>query len=304
MGTAPLTDEGFREPRSLTSEAERFETVLDRVLTEARRFTRCEAGTIYVRDGNRLRFVAVQNDVFTRMYGEEEMRRRIHPRPLELSQPSLAGYVGLTGRTLNVQDAYRIPPDRPYRFDRAFDERNSYLTVSVFLVPILDQAKNVLGVLQLINALDSHGRPVPFRPPYGYVQRTLTSYAAIAIQNSKAAAASAPPVTERPLASAPLDGAPGSTVSSDAPAVSSGGRRLGELLAAQGLISEAELAQALTEQSRTREMLGTILERMGMIDRDALVEFLARQYGVLVLNLLETADPELLRPTPADATKR
>jgi D-beta-D-heptose 7-phosphate kinase/D-beta-D-heptose 1-phosphate adenosyltransferase len=47
----------------------------------------------------------------------------------------------LTGRTINVQDAYRIPRDRPYRFDRAFDERNNYLTVSVFLVPILDRAR-------------------------------------------------------------------------------------------------------------------------------------------------------------------
>src|SRR5437899_12571045 len=31
-------------------------------------------------------------------------------------------------------------------------------------IPIHDPARAVLGVLQLINALDSRGRPVPFRP--------------------------------------------------------------------------------------------------------------------------------------------
>ena len=109
-----------------------------------------------------------------------------------MSQQSVTGYVGLTGRALNVYDAYRIPSEQPYRFNRAFDESNNYRTVSMFLVPIHDQSRTVLGVLALINALDPHGRPVPFLPPYGYIQRTLASYAAIAIRNSTAAPAPEP----------------------------------------------------------------------------------------------------------------
>ena len=57
--------------------------------------------------------------------------------------------------------------------NQTLDALNGYRTLSVFLVPILDQAKTVLGVIQLINALDSRGRPVPFQPPFSYVQRTL-----------------------------------------------------------------------------------------------------------------------------------
>jgi hypothetical protein len=41
-----------------------------------------------------------------------------------------------------------------------------------------------------------------------------------------------------------------------------------------------------------------------MIDRDALGECLTFRDRVLVLKLLQTADPELRRPTPADAPKR
>src|SRR5438552_1695573 len=39
---------------------------LELLLTEARRLTRAEAGTVYLREGDRLRFAAVQNDVLAR----------------------------------------------------------------------------------------------------------------------------------------------------------------------------------------------------------------------------------------------
>src|SRR5262249_13323267 len=39
-----------------------------RILTEARRFTHAEAGTLYLRDGDRLRVTTVQNDVLTRRF--------------------------------------------------------------------------------------------------------------------------------------------------------------------------------------------------------------------------------------------
>src|SRR3989338_7307486 len=59
-----------------------------------------------------------------------------------------------------------------------------FLVRTMFLVPIHDQSRIVLGVLALINRLDLHLQPIPFRPPCGYIQRTLASSAAIAIRNS------------------------------------------------------------------------------------------------------------------------
>ena len=274
--------------------------VLERVLTKARRFTRAEAGTIYVREGNTLHFAVVQNDAIARRPGEQDLRR-IQMEPLELTQHSLAGYVGITGRALNVRDAYRITPERPYRFDRAFDERNNYRTVSVFLVPIHDQSKSVLGVIQLINALDAHGRPVPFRPPYGYVQHALASYAAIAIRNAGNPAGAAPAPAagawSQSLADIP-------SVIPDTHTMSPIGRRLGELLAAKGLVSHERLARALAEQNRTKEKLGAILVRMGLINEDQLVEFLAHQYNLETIAVPEAIDPDLVRLIPAEVARK
>ena len=239
--------------------SEELSRVLERVLTEARRLTRAEGGTIYVREGNWLRFTVVQNEALARRHGERELPRELLPEPLELNERSIAGFVGLTARELNVPNAYHIPPDRPYKFDANVDARLNYWTISVFLVPILDTSGTVLGVLQLINALDQRGRPVPFLPSYGDALRALVSHAAVAIANSTPGSMSAPAPASPPLEASELPRA-----ETSAPAAV--GRRLYEILIARGKIAHEDLGRALVEQNRTREKLGTILIRMGRHD--------------------------------------
>src|SRR6267143_4151838 len=168
---------------NLTSE-QNLATLLERILTEARRFTRAEAGTLFLREGDQLRFSVVQNDKLARDLGQEEMRRRLQADPLSLRELSLAGHVALTGDILNLHDTYMIPPDRPYSFDPRVDARLNYRTQSILVVPLQDPANNILGVLELINALD-RGRVVPFDSQYEGLVRSLASQAAVAIRNAR-----------------------------------------------------------------------------------------------------------------------
>jgi diguanylate cyclase (GGDEF)-like protein len=168
---------------TLTSEQD-LETLLERILTEARRFTRAEAGTLFLREGDQLRFSVVQNDKLAREFGQEEMRRRLQADPLSLRELSLAGHVALTGDILNLHDTYMIPPDRPYSFDSRVDARLNYRTQSILVVPLQDPANNILGVLELINALD-RGRVVPFDSQYEGLVRSLASQAAVALRNAR-----------------------------------------------------------------------------------------------------------------------
>jgi diguanylate cyclase (GGDEF)-like protein len=168
---------------TLTSEQD-LGTLLERILSEARRFTRAEAGTLFLREGDMLRFSVVQNDKMAKELGEEEMRRRLQAEPLSLRELSLAGHVALTGDILNLHDTYMIPPDRPYVFDSRVDARLNYRTQSILVVPLQDPAHNILGVLELINALD-RGRVVPFDSQYESLVRSLASQAAVAIRNAR-----------------------------------------------------------------------------------------------------------------------
>ncbi len=130
---------------------------LELLLTEARRLTRAEAGTVYLREGDRLRFAAVQNDVLARRFGTDEARRRLAAEPLALVEPSVA-----SRGVVNLPDVYEIPPERPYGFDRHFDAVHSYRTRSMLAMPLRDGRGEVFGAIQLINALDDAGTVVAF----------------------------------------------------------------------------------------------------------------------------------------------
>ena len=132
------------------------------LLTEARRLTRAEAGTIFLHKGDKLHFAVVQNDVLVRQFGEDELRRRFADPPLNLAGPSIAGYVALTRASLRIPDVYEIPPDRPYAFGRQRDVESRYRTCSMLALPIQDARGGVFGVLQLINALNDAGQIVAF----------------------------------------------------------------------------------------------------------------------------------------------
>src|SRR2546430_16935476 len=91
---------------------------LELLLTEARRLTRAEAGTVYLREGDRLRFAAVQNDVLARRFGTDEARRRLPAEPLALLEPRVASYLALTPGAVDPPHGYERPPQRPYRLAR------------------------------------------------------------------------------------------------------------------------------------------------------------------------------------------
>ena len=63
---------------ALTSERD-VSALLERIVAEARRFTNAEAGTLFLRDGDVLRFAVAQNDVLAGRIGEREMRRQFAP---------------------------------------------------------------------------------------------------------------------------------------------------------------------------------------------------------------------------------
>ena len=155
-----------------------------RILTEARRFTHAEAGTLYLRDADRLRFAAVQNDVLARRIGQREMRR-LFQADLPLTKPSLAGHVALSREILRLSDAYDIPAGQPYAFNCAIDAQTGYRTRSVLVVPLMEPTGNVVGVFQLINALDARNQIVPFDPDCEELIRALASLATVALRNAQ-----------------------------------------------------------------------------------------------------------------------
>src|SRR2546422_998330 len=82
-------------------------------------------------------------------------------------------------------------------------------------------------------------------------------------------------------------------------------RRLGDLLVAEGLITEAQLRQPLAEQKGKTEKLGSILARLGFITEEQLIGFLSRQYGIRSITLSNVAvDAETRRLVPPPIARK
>jgi len=82
-------------------------------------------------------------------------------------------------------------------------------------------------------------------------------------------------------------------------------RRLGDLLVAEGLITEAQLRQALGDQKGKADKLGSVLVRQGSITEEQLIGFLSRQYGIPSITLVNLeVDPETLRLVPPHIAKK
>jgi type IV pilus assembly protein PilB len=82
-------------------------------------------------------------------------------------------------------------------------------------------------------------------------------------------------------------------------------RRLGDLLVAEGLITDEQLRQALGEQKGKADKLGSILVRQGSITEEQLIGFLSRQYGIPSITLINLdIDPETLRLVPVHIAKK
>ena len=164
--------------------------LLHLILSKSREITCSDAGSLYLIDRSdtphKLLFKISQNDSLPSAPFQEFA--------MPLTHKSLAGYVALTGQSLNLPDAYLLPPGVPYQLDRSFDTTMPYRTCSVLVLPMQDQDREIIGVLQLINRkvkpniVLTTENAMELTQPYSEwekrIVRSLASQAAISIERN------------------------------------------------------------------------------------------------------------------------
>jgi diguanylate cyclase (GGDEF)-like protein len=180
----PLEESLLAITTSMTVEAN-TEALLERILDEVRVFTRAEAGTILLTDGDHLKLAVIQNDLLAARHGAGELRRRFQMKPLPLSEQSLATHVAVTGATLNLEDAYANHMVGPI-FTEAVDGAGDYRTRSLLALPLQTASGTVLGVMELLNARRGAGDDliVPFGSESERLARAYASLAAVAVHRA------------------------------------------------------------------------------------------------------------------------
>src|SRR6476469_2109678 len=86
-----------------------------------------------------------------------------------------------------------------------------------------------------------------------------------------------------------------------ATAAAGGSDRLGENLKRDGLLSREQLTQALAEQKASKQRLGFVLVKLGLVPEIEITKILARQHRMPAVDLSRfEVDPKILKLVPAD----
>jgi response regulator RpfG family c-di-GMP phosphodiesterase len=166
------------------NEAKDIDLVLERILTNVRRFFNADAGSIYLKTGDKLKFSYAQNNALERRLQTGKKLPYI-TYSVPVNNMSIAGFVAKNIQTVNIPDVYHMSDSVPYTFDSHFDELSTYRTKSVLAVPMTNQRKDLLGVMQLINAQNDAGEIISFSPSDEQLILHFATSAALAVERAQ-----------------------------------------------------------------------------------------------------------------------
>ena len=177
---------------SLSNERD-INLLLEKILLAAKAITHADGGTLYLlaEDGQSLHFEIVRTDSLNIAFGGSSGQPTSGNFPnLPLYKPDgtpnntlVAAYAAIHGKTVNISDVYTA---QGFDFSGTckFDERTGYRSQSFLTVPMKNHEGEIIGVLQLINALNAgSGEVTDFSQADQRLAESLASQAAIALTN-------------------------------------------------------------------------------------------------------------------------
>jgi HD-GYP domain-containing protein (c-di-GMP phosphodiesterase class II) len=177
----------LRDIISLDSELNKIQDVdilLERILLEARRVVNADAGSIYVKRGEELIITYAQNDTKQKeLPPGEKLIYNIFTVPI--NEKTISGYSAATGKAVNVEDVYDLSDDAPYGYSTSFDRISGYRSQSMLAIPLKSNTGEILGVIQMINAMDENNSVVPFSKDDEMVITHFAANATVALQRAQ-----------------------------------------------------------------------------------------------------------------------
>lgn len=169
----------------LTQERD-FDKLFGYVLDAAIEYSNAEGATIYMvdDDSKQLRFIKVINSAMKVSLNSDQIDWP--PIPLfNEEEPNLKNLATLCYHhqcSYNIADVYKQEI-----FDNSgtlrYDKLNNYSTKSIVAIPMMDHKNRIIGVIQLVNALDDEGNKIAFVAEEIGNLEVLASFSAILMNN-------------------------------------------------------------------------------------------------------------------------
>lgn len=202
-----MLDDMFKEfygiGKSLSSEKDTLK-LFEKIINSSIRLTSADAGTIYivvdkkngdwshVKNGSTLskllKFVIARNT---------SMEVNLQDFTAPISKKSIFGFTVISGKSLKINDAYKIGNEVEYKHDHSFDKSTGYRTKSILSIPMKNHDNDITGVIQLINKKQAWDAVInyrkenatdeilPFNDTDELIMNSLAGQAAVALENSQ-----------------------------------------------------------------------------------------------------------------------
>lgn len=164
--------------------------LLEMILLGAKEITNADGGTLYtVTEDRRLKFEIMRTDSLgIALGGTTGKAIPFAPLPLYAGDGSpnnnmVAAYAVINDQTVNIADAYE---EAGFDFSgtRKFDQNTGYRSKSFLTIPMKNHENEIIGVLQLLNAMDPEsGEIIAFSDENRHLVESLASQAAVALTN-------------------------------------------------------------------------------------------------------------------------
>ncbi len=188
--------------KSLSSEKDTLK-LFEKIISCSLKLTSADAGTLYiVIDGKTEDWTQIRNGstrgkllkfVISR---NTSMNVNLQDFSAPITKKSISGFTVISGKSLKIDDAYKIGAEVDYRHNHTFDCNTGYRTKSILSIPMKNHDNEITGLIQLINKKKSHDDSInydqdgaadeilPFNDTDELIMNSLAGQAAVALENN------------------------------------------------------------------------------------------------------------------------
>jgi HD-GYP domain-containing protein (c-di-GMP phosphodiesterase class II) len=137
--------------------------LLENILLGAKSITHADGGTLYTVEGDSMKIAIIQSDSLgLALRGSHDINMSNIPLYDENGDPNLKNVVSYSyhsNKAINIEDAYDT---NIFDFSgtKFFDQKNNYRSTSFLSIPLTNHLGEIIGILQLINAIDTETQKI------------------------------------------------------------------------------------------------------------------------------------------------
>lgn len=159
--------------------------LLEKIVNESLNLTHSDGCTLYLLEGDGKLHFSISRNISLGISESREAGGEDSFPPVPMDPSFVSAYVAINKKLVNITDVYEST-EFDFTGPKKYDEMNNYRSISMLVSPLTNHVGEVIGVLQLLNAKDpATGKVIPFNSGYEMVIKSLSSFAAFAITNTR-----------------------------------------------------------------------------------------------------------------------